>query len=115
MSKGIPSVLADYTLVVPFNDVEAPDRMLNDRGSEIACLIMEPVMMNIGVVVPQPGYPRGGLRPLAAVWRGADLRRGKSGAPTPPVARSSGSGCSCTRASLLSAAALPSACLAATP
>ena len=27
-----------------------------DRGGEIACLIMEPVMMNIGVVVPQPGY-----------------------------------------------------------
>ncbi len=56
MSKGIPAVLADYTLVVPFNDVEALDRMLSDRGSEIACLIMEPVMMNIGVVVPQPGY-----------------------------------------------------------
>src|SRR4029079_12301474 len=56
MSKGIPSVLADYTHVVPFNDVEALDRMLTDRGSEIACLIMEPVMMNIGVVVPQPGY-----------------------------------------------------------
>ena len=56
MSKGIPAVLADYTLVVPFNDVDALDRMLSDRGSEIACLIMEPVMMNIGVVVPQPGY-----------------------------------------------------------
>ena len=56
MSKGIPEVLADYTLVVRFNDVEALDRMLSDRGSEIACLIMEPVMMNIGVVVPQPGY-----------------------------------------------------------
>ena len=56
MSKGIPAVLADYTHVVPFNDVEALDRMLTDRGSEIACLIMEPVMMNIGVVVPQPGY-----------------------------------------------------------
>jgi len=56
MSKGIPAVLADYTHVVPFNDVEALERMLTDRGSEIACLIMEPVMMNIGVVVPQPGY-----------------------------------------------------------
>jgi glutamate-1-semialdehyde 2,1-aminomutase len=56
MSKGIPAVLADYTLVVPFNDVEALDRMLSERGAEIACLIMEPVMMNIGVVVPQPGY-----------------------------------------------------------
>jgi glutamate-1-semialdehyde 2,1-aminomutase len=56
MSKGIPAVLADYTLVVPFNDVAALDRMLTDQGDELACLIMEPVMMNIGVVVPQPGY-----------------------------------------------------------
>jgi glutamate-1-semialdehyde 2,1-aminomutase len=56
MSKGIPAILADYTLVVPFNDAAALDRMLTERGSEIACLIMEPVMMNIGVVVPQPGY-----------------------------------------------------------
>ena len=56
MSKGIPAVLSDYTLVVPFNDAAALDRMLTDRGSEIACLIMEPVMMNIGVVSPQPGY-----------------------------------------------------------
>jgi len=56
MSKGIPAMLADYTLVVPFNDVAALDRMLTDRGDEIACLIMEPVMMNIGVVIPVPGY-----------------------------------------------------------
>ena len=56
MSKGIPAVLGDYTLVVPFNDAAALERMLDDRGPEIACLIMEPVMMNIGVVVPQPGY-----------------------------------------------------------
>ena len=56
MSKGIPAVLADYTLVVPFNDTAALERTLSDRGDEIACLIMEPVMMNIGVVVPQPGY-----------------------------------------------------------
>jgi glutamate-1-semialdehyde 2,1-aminomutase len=56
MSRGMPAVLGDYTLVVPFNDVAALDRMLTDRGAEIACLIMEPVMMNIGVVVPEPGY-----------------------------------------------------------
>jgi glutamate-1-semialdehyde 2,1-aminomutase len=56
MSKGIPAVLAEYTLVVPFNDADALERILTDRGSEIACLIMEPVMMNIGVVVPEPGY-----------------------------------------------------------
>ena len=35
-------------------------RMLADRGAEIACLIMEPVMMNIGIVVPAARLPRGG-------------------------------------------------------
>ena len=52
-------ILAEYTLVVPFNDAAALERLLDERGGEIACLIMEPVMMNIGIVVPEPGLPRG--------------------------------------------------------
>ncbi|MGQ0803182.1 MAG: aspartate aminotransferase family protein [Actinomycetota bacterium] len=56
MSKGIPADVARHTLVVPFNDAGALGRLLDERGDEVACLIMEPVMMNIGVVVPQPGY-----------------------------------------------------------
>ncbi|MEX2253925.1 MAG: aspartate aminotransferase family protein [Acidimicrobiia bacterium] len=56
MSKGIPQEMAKWTLAVPFNDVEAMRRVFEERTGEIACLIMEPVMMNIGVVVPEPGY-----------------------------------------------------------
>ncbi len=56
MSKGIPEEMAQWTLAVPFNDAAAVERLFGERGSEIACLIMEPVMMNIGVVVPEPGY-----------------------------------------------------------
>jgi glutamate-1-semialdehyde 2,1-aminomutase len=56
MSKGIPADLAEHTLVVPFNDAQALERMLADRGTEIACLIMEPIMMNVGIVLPQSGY-----------------------------------------------------------
>jgi glutamate-1-semialdehyde 2,1-aminomutase len=56
MSLGIPAETAERTLVVPFNDAPAFERLLGRRGPEIACLIMEPVMMNIGIVVPQPGY-----------------------------------------------------------
>jgi glutamate-1-semialdehyde 2,1-aminomutase len=56
MSLGIPAETAERTLVVPFNDGAAFERLLDGRGDEIACLIMEPVMMNIGIVVPQPGY-----------------------------------------------------------
>jgi glutamate-1-semialdehyde 2,1-aminomutase len=55
-SKGIPSALTALTLIVPFNDAQALDRVLSERGSEIAALIMEPVMMNIGLVPPRPGY-----------------------------------------------------------
>jgi len=56
MSKGIPVEMAKWTLVVPFNDADAMQRLFEERGREVACLIMEPVMMNIGVVTPEPGY-----------------------------------------------------------
>jgi glutamate-1-semialdehyde 2,1-aminomutase len=56
MSKGIPAEMAKWTIAVPFNDAAAVERLFDERGSEISCLIMEPVMMNIGVVEPQPGY-----------------------------------------------------------
>jgi glutamate-1-semialdehyde 2,1-aminomutase len=55
-SRGIPRVMADYTLIVPFNDASALEHVLAERGDEVACLVMEPVMMNIGIVEPQPGY-----------------------------------------------------------
>jgi glutamate-1-semialdehyde 2,1-aminomutase len=56
LSKGIPADTARHTSVVPFNDADALGRILDERGREIACLIMEPIMMNIGIVLPQPGY-----------------------------------------------------------
>ena len=56
MSKGIPEEVARRTLVVPFNDADAFQQVLGEHEGEIACLIMEPVMMNIGIALPQPGY-----------------------------------------------------------
>jgi glutamate-1-semialdehyde 2,1-aminomutase len=55
-SKGVPAALTELTLIVPFNDAAALERVLSERGNEVAALIMEPVMMNIGIVEPQPGY-----------------------------------------------------------
>ena len=55
-SRGIPADTADSTKVVPFNDVSALEKMLSEEGDEIGALIMEPVMMNIGIVLPQEGY-----------------------------------------------------------
>lgn len=55
-SKGVPAAMADWIRVVPFNDAAAVERLFAAEGDKIAALIMEPVMMNIGIVLPQPGY-----------------------------------------------------------
>jgi len=55
-SKGVPKSMWDDTIVVPFNDAAAVEAAFNDLGDDIACVILEPVMMNIGLVVPKPGY-----------------------------------------------------------
>jgi glutamate-1-semialdehyde 2,1-aminomutase len=55
-SRGIPPETANSTMIVPFNDVEGLENILSEHGDRIGALIMEPVMMNIGIVVPLPGY-----------------------------------------------------------
>ena len=56
VSKGMVRDAARYIQVVPFNDADHLERVFQERGHEIACLIMEPAMMNIGIVVPQLAY-----------------------------------------------------------
>jgi glutamate-1-semialdehyde 2,1-aminomutase len=56
VSKGMVKDAGKYIEVVPFNDADQLERLFQERGRDIACLIMEPAMMNIGIVVPQPGY-----------------------------------------------------------
>src|ERR671930_882617 len=56
---GIPQAVVDMTIAVPFNDAEAMERRiveLVEEGRPPACVIMEPAMMNLGVVLPEPGY-----------------------------------------------------------
>ena len=56
---GIPESVVQMTVPVPFNDVgatEARIERLIDEGRKPACVIMEAVMMNLGVVLPEPGY-----------------------------------------------------------
>ena len=55
-SRGIPADEAKHTKVVPFNDIPALEEMLSAHGDEIGAMIMEPIMMNIGIVMPQEGY-----------------------------------------------------------
>ena len=56
---GIPKVVSDMTIAVPFNDAAAMERRIErlvDEGRPPACVIMEAAMMNLGVVLPEPGY-----------------------------------------------------------
>lgn len=56
---GIPQSTVDMTVPVPFNDIGAMERRierLDAEGRKPACIIMEPIMMNLGVVLPEPGY-----------------------------------------------------------
>jgi glutamate-1-semialdehyde 2,1-aminomutase len=57
--SGVPQQVADLTVAVPFNDADALERRLvrlEEEGRPPACLIMEAAMMNLGVVLPEPGY-----------------------------------------------------------
>ncbi len=56
---GIPKAASDLTVPVPFNDAAAMERRidaLEAEGRLPACVIMEAAMMNLGVVLPEPGY-----------------------------------------------------------
>ncbi len=55
-SPGIPSSLAELTLLAEFNDPQGVRALLRRRGSEIAAVIVEPVAGNMGVVAPEPGF-----------------------------------------------------------
>jgi glutamate-1-semialdehyde 2,1-aminomutase len=63
---GIPRAVVDLVDVVPFNDLAAVRRVLAARRGEIAGMIVEPVMMNAGVISPMPGYLAGLKELLAA-------------------------------------------------
>ena len=55
-SAGVPGALAELTVTLPFNDVEALERTFAAVGSEVASVIVEPVPANAGLIPPMPGY-----------------------------------------------------------
>src|SRR5712671_1070624 len=60
-SAGTPQAVVDLTTVVPFNDLAILERTLDRHRGEVAAIIVEPVMMNIGIVLPDEGYLAGVL------------------------------------------------------
>jgi len=55
-SPGVPRSLAELTITMPYNDAEAVRSAATRYGEEIACIIVEPVAGNMGVVQPRPGF-----------------------------------------------------------
>ncbi len=54
-SMGIPADLAKHTYVADFNHIDSVTRIL-DGGHDIACLIIEPIVGNMGILPPEPGF-----------------------------------------------------------
>ncbi|OWA33236.1 glutamate-1-semialdehyde-2,1-aminomutase [Saccharibacillus sp. O16] len=58
-SPGVPESLASNTITVPYNDLDSVKLAFEKFGEQIACIIVEPVAGNMGVVPPQPGFLEG--------------------------------------------------------
>jgi len=67
-SPGVPKAVAGLTISLPFNDLAAVEKTFKAESGEIACVILEPVVGNMGVLVPKPGYLEG-LRALCTQYR----------------------------------------------
>lgn len=55
-SPGVPAALADLTLTLPYNDFDAATGLFDEAGSEIAGLIIEPIVGNANCILPKDGY-----------------------------------------------------------
>src|SRR5438105_7867080 len=68
-SKGIPSDVKNNIIIAPFNDAEALERILTEHKGEVAAVITEPVLMNVGIILPEEGY----LKSLREITRRHDV------------------------------------------
>ena len=55
-SAGVPADFVKNTLQVPFNDVESLAEVVEKNRDDLACVIMEPVMGNASLIIPEEGY-----------------------------------------------------------
>ena len=55
-STGIPDAIVKLTLVASFNDLDSVARLLDEHPGQVAGMIIEPIMMNAGIIHPEPGY-----------------------------------------------------------
>ncbi|MBL4772303.1 MAG: glutamate-1-semialdehyde 2,1-aminomutase [Alcanivoracaceae bacterium] len=58
-SPGVPAAIADLTLTVPYNDLDALSQMMQKYGDDIAAIIVEPIAGNMNMILPLDGYLQG--------------------------------------------------------
>ena len=58
-SSGIPAAMLSLTRALPFNNLDAVRDAFADPSADIACVIVEPVLMNCGIIYPAPGFLEG--------------------------------------------------------
>ena len=80
-SAGVPEEFVQFTLALPYNNVDALEAAFAKFKGQIACVIIEPVVGNMGCVPPQARLPGSRPRPDPARGNAADLRRGDDRLP----------------------------------
>ncbi|MFC2991763.1 glutamate-1-semialdehyde 2,1-aminomutase [Halomonas tibetensis] len=55
-SPGVPASLAEHTVTLPYNDIDAVEQCFEEIGDQIACIIVEPVAGNMNCIPPQRGF-----------------------------------------------------------
>src|SRR6185295_12726455 len=58
-SAGVPAAIANETIVVPYNDIDAVEAVFAANGSNIACIIVEPVAGNMNLIAPRANFLAG--------------------------------------------------------
>ncbi|GAB4580065.1 MAG: glutamate-1-semialdehyde 2,1-aminomutase [Anaerolineales bacterium] len=56
VSSGIPKGLADYVVMAPYNDIERLEEIVAQTWQDVAAIIVEPILGNVGGVMPVPGF-----------------------------------------------------------
>jgi glutamate-1-semialdehyde 2,1-aminomutase len=58
-SAGVPPAIANETIVLPYNDLEAVKAAFAEGGDDIACIIVEPIVGNMNLIMPRPAFLSG--------------------------------------------------------
>ena len=64
-SPGVPADFAKHTLTAPYNDIRTVQQLIKERRGQLACVILEPIAGNMGVIPPAPDF-LSALRQLTA-------------------------------------------------